>query len=183
MLRYIKMGNGKIAKSVGRIDLPTSVCRQQCTRCYARKMLFPNVVAYRQKCLDLANSEDFVDTIDKEIKESWCRAFRFHCAGDFYNQTYIGKCTEVMRRNPEVSFFHWTKNFEVFDFSIMDALHNVNTMNSRTPLGLNYGDEEFITKLKEDHGYTICPDKGQHDICMSSCKLCLTSKKVAFLIH
>jgi hypothetical protein len=185
MLKYIKLGNSKIAASVARIDLPTSVCGSSCPKCYAKKaeVMYSNTRTYRQRCLDLANSKDFVATIDAEIKEAWPRAFRFHCAGDFYSQEYVDKCTEIMARNLEVKFFHWTKVYEKFDFSKMDSLGNVNTMNSHTPLGLNYGSDEFIGELRDKHGYFICPDAGTHDVCFRSCKMCLTEKKVCFKIH
>jgi len=184
-LTYCKLGNQKIAQSVIRFDLPTHVCGQRCFRCYARKseVLFPNTLKFRNRNLDLANSDQFVETIDNEIKFSGVSICRPHCSGDFFSQKYVDDWTEVMKRNPKVRFYFWSKKLDKFDFSKMAKRRNCNAMDSITPLGLNYGNQEFIVKLRDEHGYTICPDMGEHMVCMRSCKLCLKEKKVAFLIH
>jgi len=182
-LKHLKLGNLKLPRSVARFDLPTAVCGQKCPNCYANKLLFPAVVAYRNRCLELANSADFVSVIDHELKMSRAPYCRPHCSGDFFSQDYVDKWTEVMQRNKKIRFFFWTKALQKFDFSTMVSLKHVNVMDSWTPLGLNYGDREFITQLKKEHGYFICPDQGAHTLCMSKCRACLTKKKVCFLIH
>ena len=183
MLRYVKLGNLKVAKAVGRFDLPTSVCGKPCHRCYASKMQFPAVVAYRQRCLDLAESDGFVEVMNREIRESRVRVFRPHCSGEFYSQTYVDKWIEIVKSNPDIKFFAWTKRIGVFDFSELPA--NFNLMNSMTPLGINYGTQEHVDRLVEEYSYFQCPDTGSHDVCFhyDGCDACLTQKKVCFLVH
>ena len=82
-----------------------------------------------------------------------------------------------------------TKKLNKFDFSEICSLPNFNVINSKPTEKLaNYGSLQYINMLKEKYGYDICPcgieeNLEKEKICMNTCKLCLSSQKVAFLQH
>lgn len=183
MLKYIKLGNAKLPTTVVRFDLPTHVCGERCFKCYAHKAekMWPAVVAHRENNLKLAESKDFVKTINKELQLSGVPYCRPHCSGDFYSQGYVDKWVKVMKSNPDMRFFLMSKKLQHFNFSKMYELDNVNIIDSNTPIGLNYGKEDHIEELKT-LGYFECPDKN-HEVCFRSCKACLKIDKVCFKLH
>lgn len=114
---------------------------------------------------------------------------RIHEGGDFYSQSYVNKWKDIIQMLPHIQFYAYSKKLKKFDFSEILALPNFNVINSKPSQKLvNYGSLQYITMLKEKYGYDICPcgiEKEEKGVktCMNSCKLCLTSKKVAFLKH
>lgn len=184
--KYIKKGNMKLNKKVGIFDLPTSVCKTKCPSCYAKKaeLRFKSTLEARNHNLELTkNKEEFVNTINKEIKQSKIEKFRIHSSGDMYDQQYLDTWTDIIEQNPSTKFYTYTKMKEKLDFTKIAKLDNVNVINSITPIGLNYGDKEHCSKLKEI-GYKLCPcEKGKHVDCMNECTDCLNNDKVCFLKH
>lgn len=79
--------------------------------CYAKQGFFnmPNVASALEERLALSKSPLFVDTIDAELKRRKVDTLRVHDSGDFYSQAYLDRWFEVMRRNPAVKFYCYTK--------------------------------------------------------------------------
>lgn len=181
---YTKKGNSKISKTCGIFNLPTHVCKTQCKNCYARKAekLYPNVLPSRNKNLEFTKTENFVSGMIADIQASKVKIYRIHESGDFYSQEYIFAWFKIITALPHIQFYAYTK--AVLDFNCFDKLDNMNLIYSTTPIGLNYGNEEYCTALKNDYDYTICPcKKGAKIECMKDCTVCLTTKKVCFLEH
>lgn len=86
------------------------------TGCYARqgRYVMPNVRKAQEERLELSRGELFVDVMDAEIKRRKPFAIRIHDSGDFYSLTYLRKWTEIMRRNPSVRFYAYTKAVAMF---------------------------------------------------------------------
>lgn len=190
---YIKAGNKKIHNNCLIFSIPTSACfgcGKQCKSCYAQKAekFYPNVLPCRTRNLQHSKKSSFVSKINEILNKSSKPFFRIHEAGDFYSQAYVNKWTRIAKDNPSKFFYAYTKKLNKFDFTELDSLPNVNIINSKPQKNLvNYGNLSYITMLKNTFGYDICPcgieDEDSEKTCMNTCKLCLSSKKVAFLKH
>jgi hypothetical protein len=84
--------------------------------CYAMQGFYvmPNVAKKQEERLALALSASFVDVIDAEIKARKVKRLRIHDSGDFFSVSYTNKWIEVMRRNPGVRFYAYTKMVTFF---------------------------------------------------------------------
>lgn len=184
-----KKGNSKIDKSCLIFNLPTSICLQQCDKCYARKaeIRFPTVLKSRNRNLEAATRDNFVEIMNNEIKKSKCNKFRIHESGDFFNQGYINKWNKIVTNNTNVQFYAYTKSIEAFDFSELEKNKNINIINSITPLGKNYGNLDHCNTLVKQYNYKLCPCANDTTTtkvkCMLDCNQCLTEKKICFKIH
>ena len=191
---YIKAGNKKISNNCIIFNLPTSVCfgcGKQCAGCYAKKAeyMYPDVLPCRENNLEETRKSSFISKMNEKLKRTKKPYFRIHESGDFYNQSYIDKWVQIAKDNSNKKFYAYTKKLSKFDFSQLDSLENVNIINSKPAKGLvNYGNIEYLKELNEKYGYDICPcgivpeTKGTK-MCMNTCTLCLTSKKVCLLKH
>lgn len=187
-LDLLTIGNLKISKSVALFDLPTSVCRKSCEKCYAKRSekIYKNVLPKRNRNLEAALKDNFEDKIANEISKSKANTFRIHSSGDFFSQDYIDKWTNIIKKHPSIKFYAYTKSkgYKDLDFKKIEKLKNFNLIDSMTPLGVNYGNKEYCNKLVNEYNYTLCPcAPGKHISCGEECKLCLTSKLVCFLVH
>lgn len=183
-MSLLTKGNTKV-KDTLLFDLPTSVCKENCLKCYARKAekCYPNVLPFRKRNYKASLENSFVDQINAEIKKSKYNIIRPHASGDFYSQEYIEKWTTIAIQNPDKKFYAYTKNKKYFDFKKLESLPNVNIIDSITSEGYNYGSKDYCDKLIKQ-GYKLCPAiKGSNIKCMQDCKVCLTEKKICFLQH
>lgn len=79
--------------------------------CYATMgaYAFSNVAKVFEKRLALARDPLFVGTIDSEIKRRDVERLRIHDSGDFFSHLYLENWLRIMRRNPSVEFYAYTK--------------------------------------------------------------------------
>lgn len=84
--------------------------------CYAKQGFYvmPNVAGKQEARLRLALSPDFVDVIDEEIKRRRVKRMRIHDSGDFFSVEYTNRWLEIIRRNPGVTFYAYTKMVRFF---------------------------------------------------------------------
>lgn len=84
--------------------------------CYAkqRSYCWPQTIRAYERRLKLSQSPRFVDTLDKEIKRRHPKHIRIHDSGDFYSPAYLDKWMEIVRRNPDVIFYAYTKCVSYF---------------------------------------------------------------------
>src|SRR5580704_2787249 len=84
--------------------------------CYATQgaYTFSNVAKVFENRLKLALSDAFIETIDAEIKRRNVKRLRIHDSGDFFSVDYWTKWRIVIERNPEVSFYAYTKRVSLF---------------------------------------------------------------------
>lgn len=186
-MKLIKKGNSKIDKSCNVFNLPTYICRVQCDRCYARKaeIRFPATLAARRRNYEASlNIARFTNDMVVEINRSGNSLMRIHESGDFYSQEYVNAWAFIVSWCHTVKFYAYTKRYDEPWFEYIKTLPNFNLINSITPLGYNYGTEEYCNKLVEEYGYTLCPcRKGVKVVCMKDCNECLTNDKVCFIQH
>ena len=92
--------------------------------CYARQgaYLFSNVAKKHHANLDIALSPEFESVLqkdlDKAVKQSERKGqkclIRIHDSGDFFGLDYTLTWFRVMRLNPNVQFYAYTKSVELF---------------------------------------------------------------------
>lgn len=84
--------------------------------CYAQQgaYVWSNVAQAYEARLTLTKSPEFVSVINAEIQRRKIRVVRVHDSGDFYSPTYARKWFEVMRLNPTVKFYAYTKMVRMF---------------------------------------------------------------------
>lgn len=88
--------------------------------CYARDGAYnwtPTKKAYEYR-LQATLAENFVEVMDKLIKTKAKRTkqlvIRIHDSGDFYNAAYATKWFAIMDKNPNVTFYAYTKMVKMF---------------------------------------------------------------------
>lgn len=85
--------------------------------CYVAKLeeVFPHYLPKLKSNKELTKREDFVDLMCQDVaytprtKRNARKYKRIHSAGDFYDVTYFLKWCAIMRRNPDVHFYAYTK--------------------------------------------------------------------------
>jgi hypothetical protein len=84
--------------------------------CYATMGAYAwsNVKSAYDKRFDITKQDDFVEIMDNEIKRRKISVIRIHDSGDFYNLVYVKKWYEIMKRNPEIKFYAYTKSLLYF---------------------------------------------------------------------
>lgn len=117
--------NSKIAKMSGAYTvnwtLPAiKTCPQAglCkTGCYASQGAYkwsPSVKAHERN-FELTKQDDFVQLISAELtRRKKIKRVRIHDAGDFYNESYMGKWLMIAARHPDIEFYAYTKMVKMF---------------------------------------------------------------------
>jgi hypothetical protein len=84
--------------------------------CYATQgaYIWSNVKPAFERRLALTKDASFIATLDAEIKRRKIERVRIHDSGDFYSPKYLKAWLEIMRLNPTVEFYAYTKMIKVF---------------------------------------------------------------------
>lgn len=190
-------GNRKLPKDTAIWNLPHRItcpgATKEClTYCYAKKAesgLYPQVLPFRYNNLRLSKRENFAELVINKLKRMRVlNAVRIHESGDFYNQKYLDKWTQVAKAMPHIQFTFYTKSFHLFDFSEIRKLKNVTAFASIDPTtpkvrlkkAEGWAHATVIAKhTQEPEGFFKCP---------GSCKKCPhcyqpDAKSVAFEQH
>lgn len=194
-MKLLSSGNRKI-KCLS-FSLPVNKCCEViCKGCYSLKAerQYPNVRTKRQFNYEESLKDTFVDIINQDIakaKKSKTKIIntsicRINTDGDFYSQEYINKWCKIVKENPNIKFYCYTKTLDKFDFSKIKKWKNFNIINSLTAIGYNYGDEEYCNMLVEKYKYYLCPcAPGINIKCQVDCNYCAIrgNNKICFLKH
>jgi len=94
------------------------------TGCYATQgaYIFSNVAKVFEKRLKLAMSPKFTLIINEEIKRRKIERIRIHDSGDFFNEEYLNKWIAIIKANPKVQFYAYTKMVSLFKQYTVDGL-------------------------------------------------------------
>jgi len=96
--------------------------------CYANKGAYkwPVVKNKLQWNFKQTKLKSFVKKINAEIKKHNIKAIRIHSSGDFYSKDYLNKWIEIIRENPTVIFYAYTKSIPYFKslFNIKKGFEN-----------------------------------------------------------
>ena len=203
-------GNSKLDQRVLSFSLPAVKSCLNCSMCedtcYARKsqQRYPAVKHQREVNHQLAtyHKELLIRLLDYQLKDERKRSerkgqelyVRIHVSGDFISQDYVDMWNELALTNPDITFFGYSKVFEMLDLSGLNSLPNVNIVNSLPEGQLNYGpvDEvkELQAELQEENNEPapICPatrhnSKTEDFSCIKDCDLCTRYENVLFVEH
>jgi len=161
--------NSKIAKMTGvktynwgipayqsKTGLKTCPNAAACAKgCYATMgaYLFSNVAKVFEARLTLAlNTEEFIHTIDAEIKRRGVERLRIHDSGDFFDAEYIHAWVSIIRANPETQFYAYTKMISLFKYYAKRGVLPVNLT-----LIYSYGgtEDKLIDKSIDRHSWVF----------------------------
>lgn len=166
-------------------------CCCNCVGCYATKgnYRFQSVKnALGMRTILIRDHLEFVRrAIMAQIQADKIETVRIHASGDFDSVEYLAMWCTVVRKNPGVTFWTYTK----CDWAekAFDHYSNANIVKSLIPgVGKNYGPAAYVMaaydKLAGDgKSVTICRcgiDRNQH---CTNCKGCSTNEYVVFLEH
>jgi hypothetical protein len=150
-MKYLRKGNLKLPKTTAIFNLPSVItclgstkwCRENCYAKKAEKM-YPNVLPFRYKCLALTKDVSFIETINNELKKlNNIDTIRIHESGDFYSQDYLDDWISIMKTNPLLNFYAYTKSYNL-DFSEVPKNCNLfysvdtTTIYTELPKGIKY---------------------------------------------
>ena len=119
--------NSKMKKdgiwSFGITPIQTCPMAGECKKlCYATKGLYKrfakNIEPALARSFDATEMDGFVPSICAEIKKKrkQPKLIRIHTEGDFYNQKYLDKWTNIANLFPDMQFYAYTKSLHL-DFS------------------------------------------------------------------
>lgn len=163
-------------------------CKDCAKTCYA-KPLYDLRPAVRKKWdanLALSKRPDFYAKFCQELKDRSVKVVRLMQSGDFYNDAIINKFYRIMRDNPGVRFYGYTKNERAY--KKLNMLPNCNIVFSYVKGYLNFGSKEYCNLLHKKFGTYICKlDEEAGEKCTRDCKVCLdkvaSKNGVCFEIH
>jgi hypothetical protein len=175
-LELIQPGNKKLGKHIYMWNMTTSIlqCGRICKGCYAAReeARWPSVAKARQKRYEASLQPDFVSRVNSELASLKAKPkyFRIHASSEFYDQVYINKWVSIIKRNPDIIFYAYTKRLKDFDFSAFKDLPNTVLINS-----FHYGRLNYSTLDKVPKNAFICPHQKGTDIqCGKDCQWCMT---------
>ena len=114
-------GNKKLGKRIYTFSIPNiSTCpgrSELCERlCYVNKYtrIYPSVErTYQDNYRLTLNSKRFIKLMQEEIATKKPETVRIHVSGDFYSNEYIQSWIEIVKNNPDVKFYAYTRSWAV----------------------------------------------------------------------
>lgn len=98
--------------------LVTCPAASKCIKgCYARNGFYvmPSVKLAQETRLALSlDTELFIAMADNELRKRKIKVLRIHDSGDFYSVAYRDAWFSIMRLNPGIRFYAYTKNIPLF---------------------------------------------------------------------
>lgn len=116
----LRLGNKKLGKLIHHWSIPsalkhicvgaTAICM---LLCYAAKKRysFGTVKESLEKKYQLSLNPDFESRMIADVKESYARIVRIHASGEFYSAEYATKWLNIVKNNPNVTFFAYTRSW------------------------------------------------------------------------
>lgn len=204
--QLLKNGNLKLASNVAIWDLPSVVtCKCKCNGCYALKAerMYKNTRVCRafhyeivkQALKDIKKREYLVKYIGNELsKHSMLYnlpVVRLHSSGDMFSKDYLEFWLEIIRLNPFVRFYTYTKILDNDTIDYYNKMYpNFNIVKSIINGKINYGELDYIQGIAktlevEGQPYKICGYglEGNNEKCMRDCTACLDFCNILFKKH
>ena len=190
MNRLIQPGNMKLGGDTMMFNIPAiiEICGRICEGCYSHKAyrMYPNVLPAQERRLKASKQPDFTTIVNKELSSlrKKPKYFRIHgSAGEFYSQSYINAWQAIIKSNPKITFYAYTKRMKDFNFSSLQGLQNMVLIDS-----MHFGGINFDTKDNVPSGAFVCPAEKDKVICGINCLWCMQkgkadTKGVFFIKH
>lgn len=114
-------GNTKLGRLIWCWSLPTLaiICigaTELCKKlCYAMKGFFrmPSVKDAHYNNYELSLEEEFPQYVSMALSEVFARVVRVHVSGDFYDEAYVRKWLQIVRRRPYIAFYAYTRSWRI----------------------------------------------------------------------
>ena len=122
-----------------------------------------------------------------QIKADDIKTVRIHATGDFFSRDYLEMWKKIVKENPGVTFWTYTKEYGAE--KAFDSFENANIVKSNVlDIGYNFGHCDYIIRLYKflkgmGKSVYVCKcgiDKGHH---CSNCTACAKCEYVLFLEH
>lgn len=203
-MALLKIGsNTKLGKGIASWNIPAVLTcpgrTKECESvCYANKGLFKLQSNLHKTNMLIADTKEFVDDINKEFATGKIKAVRIHAAGDFYSERYIEKWIKIVKDNPNVKFWAYTRSWrrpELIDglerlskepnIQLFASIDN-ECRNENIPIWLRQAD--IVNDFDNRENYVQCPNQKNKTITCDKCTYCFKpagNKKinVQFRIH
>ncbi|KKM06828.1 hypothetical protein LCGC14_1740130 [marine sediment metagenome] len=136
-MNYLNTNSALKKDKIFKFSLPVKkTCKgaKECLKfCYATKGAY---MVYK-KTVDKAHARNFkfsksmffASRIVEEIDRRKIKIVRIHDCGDFYNQVYLNKWTEIAKNLPDTRFYAYTKSLQL-DFKAFTRLPNTKIIQS-----------------------------------------------------
>lgn len=186
--------NEKLGKGVLCFDIVSKrTCPNcaKCLNCYANKIETLRPYVYNKHLFNtlllLHYTVNLQVAIERQLSRTTKRIVRLHSSGDFFAQWYVDFWADIAKKFPHIFFYGYSKSFNWVDFSEINALPNVNILNSILPDGdINYGDDDFLAeKTTQFPDISVCPVtlgiEGAE--CMRTCHDCWHKRFMLFKEH
>ena len=200
-------GNGKIGKGVyhfstcpgnkefsadfnGQHLETIGTCGDTCPGCYGFSNNYKRF-GYDALVIRTVLAREYMDftrrAILAQIIADNIKTIRIHATGDFFSREYLETWKEIVRKNPGVIFWTYTKEYSAQN--AFDEFSNANIVKSNVlDVGYNYGHCDYIIavyNMLHDMGKDvyICRcgiDKNQH---CTNCAACAKCENVLFIEH
>lgn len=216
----LQAGNGKIDDDVlCQAIFPVISCPCHCAGCYAVNACTKKFNGigkqtaeawYKWYFIEKYYPDTYFMQIDRELSKTKKTESRWHVAGDFMDNTDVEYTIAAFKKHPNIKFYTYTKRDAERDnmpaLNILFAMENVNIVDS-LPCGMkNYGNEEYLEKLKKlikektgiDPIVCQCGTKTEkdfntshkkknggdgHKYCGGCCKACRDNPYILFIEH
>ena len=197
--------NSKLGPGIGAVSLPPlTTCpgkTEYCSKvCYATKGFFRlgSVKGSLAANYQTAESDSFVSEVNAGITKNKLKAMRIHPAGDLYSNDYIDKWIAIVKANPAVKFWGYTRSWDVPSLAskIKDlaAEPNIELFASIDDTTVNkpptYLRHAAASKSWDgyDKSYVQCPNQKNNKITCEKCTYCFkptvgTKTNVVFKEH
>jgi len=160
------------------------------TLCYADKIarIYKNAAKSYETNFDTAQFNlDFVDLMNAELlklTKKGITTFRIHVSGDFYNVKYIYNWIKIIKANPHITFYGYTRSWSVpHMLSHLEALRSLqNVILFASTDGTTCNDvpngwrEAYAGDLKPPTRTVTCLEQAGKVATCDKCKLCFNSK-------
>jgi len=174
-MNYLIRGNRETGREVYLFNLPidktcrpTPWCKEHCYGKIGNFSRFKKHVAKgARKRYKLSLSDEFVETITKEIFRRKIKLVRVHAIGDFYSKEYVRKWVRIAKNCPQTKFRTTTKRRDFKD--VILELHSLPNFNVRESLDPSFQTPTMGLPIAAIDTIDIAKNLFR---CISDCKKC-----------
>lgn len=184
---------------------PILTCGKECNECHKYCYDMKSYIMYRDtrhsrnRNYLLSLQKDFVENMTNELKYLDVKHFRLHVGGDFYNQEYVNKWYEIIRKTPQIKFYAFTKKYNTLDLatnkpSNLILIGSINDYQAKTYDRMTLKDKGLSkvarvlkdgcilgTKAKVSGGFTCQGGVNKNIGCGRGCNKCFESKTFSII--
>jgi hypothetical protein len=183
LMDIMSLGNLKLPKTTAIFNLPSGKTCPGKTRyckevCYARKAerLYKQVPRFRMQNYLLSLTDEFVRVIKEELDRKKVKTVRIHESGDCYSQEYYNKWIRIAMNRPDITFYAYTKSFDLDYYSTPNNLILWASLDHSTKPEEK---DKAVKLIKEGlfAGWTYIENKGEREpggalVCPGDCSVC-----------